>query len=305
MTDRRNVLAGLNLNLFPVLEALMRHKSATRAATELGVTQSAVSHSLRELRMLFDDPLFVRTRTGLEPTTRALEVELELRGALRALEDVVERQDAFDPAESTRRVTLLTADDSWVTVLPRFVASVIREAPKMTIDIRPRTHRWFEPLEQGQADLLLNLSRPVPSWAQAVPLYSETMSCIVSAHRDDIGEELDLETYVSSPHVVVSPEGFGSSSVEQQLEEMGLRRHISAYANTFAMAPEFIAGTDAILTLPTGIAHVMAARLPLRVVAPPLDFDGFQIDVVWHRGRDDASLAWMRRKLVEAASAGK
>lgn len=55
MTDRRNPLAGINLNLFAVLDAMLRHRSVTRAAQELEVTPSAVSHSLRDLRALLDD----------------------------------------------------------------------------------------------------------------------------------------------------------------------------------------------------------------------------------------------------------
>ncbi|MEO0602620.1 MAG: LysR family transcriptional regulator [Myxococcota bacterium] len=103
MADRRNPLAGINLNLFPVLDAMLRHRSVSRASEELGVTPSAVSHALRELRGLLDDPLFVRSGTGMMPTRRACEVEVALRSSLGALGGVVQRRPEFDPAASSSR----------------------------------------------------------------------------------------------------------------------------------------------------------------------------------------------------------
>ena len=46
-------------------EAVLRHGSMTAAATELGVTQSAVSHRLRRLETFVGTPLLRRLRAGL------------------------------------------------------------------------------------------------------------------------------------------------------------------------------------------------------------------------------------------------
>jgi DNA-binding transcriptional LysR family regulator len=61
----------VDLNLLPVLDALLRHRSVTLAARELEMSQSALSSSLARLRELLGDSLFVRTGRGLLPTPRA------------------------------------------------------------------------------------------------------------------------------------------------------------------------------------------------------------------------------------------
>jgi DNA-binding transcriptional LysR family regulator len=48
----------------------------------MGVTQSAMSNSLSQLRLLFEDPLFRRTPRGIEPTPRALELGEPIRRGL-------------------------------------------------------------------------------------------------------------------------------------------------------------------------------------------------------------------------------
>jgi Bacterial regulatory helix-turn-helix protein, lysR family len=50
-------LAGLDLNLLPPLEALLRNRNVTRAAAEVGLSQPAMSRALARLRSIFGDPV--------------------------------------------------------------------------------------------------------------------------------------------------------------------------------------------------------------------------------------------------------
>ena len=54
-------LGAVDLNLLVAFDVLMRERSVTRAAAVAGLTQSAMSHTLRRLRALMGDPL-LRTR---------------------------------------------------------------------------------------------------------------------------------------------------------------------------------------------------------------------------------------------------
>ena len=60
-----------DLNILVILCAVYREGSVTRAAERLNLTQSAISHGLGRLRLLFDDPLFVRKGNRLISTPLA------------------------------------------------------------------------------------------------------------------------------------------------------------------------------------------------------------------------------------------
>ena len=60
-----------DLNLLPVFLALMEDRNVTRAAARLGITQPALSNALNRLRILLQDPLFIRERHGMRPTPLA------------------------------------------------------------------------------------------------------------------------------------------------------------------------------------------------------------------------------------------
>ncbi len=74
-------------------EAVARHQSVKRAADELGVSQSAVSHQLRELTTALGEQLFGRAGRGitLTPTGRRLADKLAVTfsGLQSSLDDIV------------------------------------------------------------------------------------------------------------------------------------------------------------------------------------------------------------------------
>lgn len=64
----------LTVQQLKIFLAVYKHKSASLAAAELGVTNSTVSRALAAARSVFDDVLFVRTANGFVPTNKAHEL---------------------------------------------------------------------------------------------------------------------------------------------------------------------------------------------------------------------------------------
>jgi DNA-binding transcriptional LysR family regulator len=58
----------LKMRHYALLLAIDRHRSVSRAADELHLSQPTVTRALADIEDIFMSPLFVRTRRGLEPT---------------------------------------------------------------------------------------------------------------------------------------------------------------------------------------------------------------------------------------------
>lgn len=112
---------------FPPLvafDAVVRHGSFTRAAAELGVTQSAVSHQLRRLEHYFDTRLLQRLNPGVAPTEAGAALAAEVAEALAQLAGLG-RHVRRAPARPALRVGVGAALATWWLVrrLPGFAAS--------------------------------------------------------------------------------------------------------------------------------------------------------------------------------------
>src|SRR5258708_20342427 len=79
-------VSGVDLNLLPLLDALLTERHVTRAAELVGLSQPAASRALGRLRLLFGDPLLVRSGRGFALTPRAETLLEPLRRALRLVE---------------------------------------------------------------------------------------------------------------------------------------------------------------------------------------------------------------------------
>ena len=60
--------ALLEVRLLRLFDVLYQTGSVSGAADRLGISQPTASMQLADLRRLMDDPLFVRTPAGMEPT---------------------------------------------------------------------------------------------------------------------------------------------------------------------------------------------------------------------------------------------
>jgi DNA-binding transcriptional LysR family regulator len=67
-------IGRLDLNLLRVMDAMFKTRKVTEAGVKLNLSQPAMSEALRKLRQTFDDPMFVRTAHGMQPTPLALEM---------------------------------------------------------------------------------------------------------------------------------------------------------------------------------------------------------------------------------------
>ena len=102
-------LAGVDLNLLPALEALIRRRNVTRAGEDVGLSQPAMSRALARLRALLDDPVLIRTHGGLTPTARAKALLPQLGLALDRIDEAL-RPGGFDVAALDRTFTLASTD---------------------------------------------------------------------------------------------------------------------------------------------------------------------------------------------------
>src|SRR5882757_6632957 len=110
-------ISQVNLNLLVAFDALFEELSVTRAARRAGVTQPAMSNTLAQLRVLFDDALFLRQRTGLTPTARAKQLAEPIRKGLGLLQGAL-TGSSFDPQTSERRFVVALSDYVELVLLP-------------------------------------------------------------------------------------------------------------------------------------------------------------------------------------------
>jgi DNA-binding transcriptional LysR family regulator len=307
-------LTDADLRLLRVLDAVLETGDIGRAALQLNVTRSAVSHSLKALRKRLDDPLLVRTREGMQPTPHALALRTSLRSGLASLQSVLNAEAGFDPATSRRRFSFASPDYMLYTRLPQLIGILRREAPGLDIRLRPLGSGLPEMLSSGELDLvlagegveaMLGLDRGL----MRMRVVREPFCCITRAdHPAAANGALDLACFAELTHALVTTAPTGEhGTIDDQLALYGCSRRIGLTVPSFPAAVAFIAASDLIATVPRLVAlRARESGWPIAVLQPPIPVPDAAGYAWWHaRFQDDPAHIWWRAKVAKYIGVGE
>lgn len=296
-------LARIDLNLLYVLATVLEERSATRAARKLHVTQSAVSNALRRARELFGDPLVERRPHGLEPTPRALVFLPALRAWVEGTRSIFVEPARFEPARSTRAFRIACSDAITATLLQPMLRLLMERAPMVRLRFVTLDRLLAEDgLVRGEVDLLVGIPPVLPEGHEAELVYRDPMRCVVRADHPTVRRRLTIETYAALAHVELALFDRIDDAIDRALSKHGRSRVVQVAVPHFSSVPLAVAETDCIATVSSRLARVFAARLPLRVLKPPVQLDPIEVRQVWHRrSATDEGVRFLRAIVRDAA----
>ena len=308
-------ISRIDLNLLVYLDVLLREKNVTKAADQLGITQPAMSNSLRRLRGLFDDPLLIRTSQGMTPTQRAEELQPQLRHILSNIEQAVQPSAEFSVEESTRVFRIMASDYAESTLIPALLNEIRGIAPHIRLDVLTPSDVTFQDVEKGKVDMAINRFDYLPQSFHQVNVWRDNFTCLMSKDNP-ILKDFNLDSYLAAQHIWVSKTGMGVGvgmnpddiqrlgRVDEALAEIDRSRHIRVFTRHYQVAALLAEQPDLIATLPKQAAtrHVNAKGSTLTIKAPPFPIVPIELKMAWSPLlHHDLGHTWLRRLIVDVA----
>jgi DNA-binding transcriptional LysR family regulator len=297
-----NKMDNFDMNLLRVFDAVWRQGHLGRAAEELGLSQPAMSHSLKRLREQLDDPLFLKVRTGMQPSPRAVQLAPIVQSVLSSVRENLLSAPQFDPAQARRTFTIAMSDVGEMAFLPRLLARLAKDAPLIDIRTISAPHReLMDLLERGQVDLVIGFFPDLGgSDVFQQRLFVHGFVCLARKGHPVVKGKLTQKQFREASHVVVQTEGRSQELVEEFLREKGIKRRELLHSPHFLSVPMVIASTDLIVTVPVPVGEVFARIADVQVLVPPYPIPTFDLRQHWHRCQHmDPGNRWLRSIAVE------
>ena len=117
-----------------------------------------MSKTLGRLRETFDDPLFVRSKRGIQPTPRALGLAGELKSLLEQVDGLLDAGE-LAPAGYRGEITLAISEYVGFTLLPPLSARLQSSAPRLRLRTITRAERQLDQLASGELDFAIQIQR--------------------------------------------------------------------------------------------------------------------------------------------------
>jgi len=296
-------LRRANLDLLPILHELLRTRSVTATARALGITQPAVSKTLRQLRALFDDDLVVTLGRQAHLTERGAAIVAPLAKVLLELGLLLEPSQAFAPASERLHIVITTADYVSVLLAPQLAKLCAIEAPGCDVLFVERPIRTAEDLDG--VDFMIAprpFGRTFGKRVEQMPLWRDEMACIASARDQRWGEVVSADEFRSARQVVYQV-GERASLGRAALVQPTSVLEVSPVCGVpnFLVIGAIVEEAECLALVPRKLARELARSRDLRILEIDYPDRRLDIDAFWTpRAGAKRGHAWFRSLMSRA-----
>jgi DNA-binding transcriptional LysR family regulator len=268
----------ITLKQLGLLRAIARHRSITKAAAEVGLSQPAVSMQLKQLEEELGGPLS-------ETVNRRLHLTELGNAVLAAADDILQRLDRLEEElEASRGLVVGDLDIAVVTSAKHFLPYYLGEFLRLHPKVKPRltvTNRIgiIEALKDNRHDLYIMGQIPERLQVEAAPILDNILEVVAAADHPLVGREAIPLSVVAEERFLVREAGSGTHiAIEKLFAGQGLViKPFMELGSTGAIKSAVIAGL--------GIAVLSRHSLEFELKAGALailDVEGFPLRRSWY-----------------------
>jgi DNA-binding transcriptional LysR family regulator len=296
-------LAGVDLNLLLVFDALMIERSVTRAANRVCLSQPAASAALSRLRHLMNDELFVRQADGMHPTQRALELEGPLRRALQQINEALEPK-TFTPSKSSHNYRIAFNDLGAAMVMPLLTSRLAHLAPNIGVVVEHADgNHAINLAEGGKVDMAMGLFDSRGVAYDFEKLYDIPFSCAMRFNHPLIGKSISVDDFCATPQLTIAHDGGAGAMLDRQLVALGKRRRVAFTVQDFLSGLFALTNSDLIAVLPSKLIRRFGAAAGIRAVDMPFTAIHTTCGLIWStQSAPSPPNKWMRSMLRDICS---
>ncbi len=294
-------LKDIDLNLLVVFQQLLLDRRVSKAAEHLGVSQPGVSNALARLRKLTDDPLFLRTPSGMEPTPFAEQLAEPTARALQVIHSAFNQRTSFDPLTSKRAFTIGMTDIGEIYFLPKLMKELARTAPGVSLStVRNAAVNLCDEMEAGHVSLAIGLLPQLKAGYLQRRLFKQHYVCMFRRGHPLDKRTISLSEFSDAEHVVVISGGTGHGKADELLVRKKIARKVVLTVPHYVAVGHILHNSDLVATVPERLAVALLEPFGLVYVPHPAKLPEIGINLFWHsRYHKDPAVSWLRSLIVK------
>lgn len=292
----------IDLNLLLVFNAMMQHRSVTVAGQELGLSQPAMSHALLKMRKTFNDPLFVRVKSGMQPTPKALAMADTVSDVLQRIRLGLLNPAVFDPTSSTREFRIAMSDVGESFFTGALIRALRNHGQHMRLQvIAPTPSALSQQLESGDIDLAIgNYPDLIGADFYQQALFTSCFAAIAAKDNHELHDGLSMDKFLSMSHIDVTTPGRTQEIILRHMEKQKITRKAPLKISRFLSLLEIVPQSDLISIVPLETAELFRNTGGVAVYPLPFESPTFRLHQHWHkRFHDDVAIRWLRGLVYE------
>ncbi|HFQ5296287.1 TPA: LysR family transcriptional regulator [Vibrio vulnificus] len=295
-------MKNTDLNLIPIFVAIFEEQNLSKAAVRLDISQPAVSKALARLRDIYDEPLFHRSPSGVEPTSFAVDIYPAMLTAFKNFTSTLSASSEFEAKVSNRIFSIACVSVASYELMPQLLKQIRQHAPNISLEVHPLfTEDYESDLRLQRYDLIIDMAPRGWTPLKVEPIFSERLMVVCCADHPRIADACSVAQFLAEEHVVVSRWHARKSLMSaEDIADLAQRKIAYRASGALEMLP-VIHGSEYIGMLPESTINAFAGTYNIKAVSLPFEHDVYDLCAIWHPSRSSESAhQWLRNQLKAA-----
>jgi len=298
-------LSNLNLNLLPALQALLTEKNVTLAGEKLNLSQSAMSHCLKQLRSHFNDRLLVKGKNNILTLTPLAESLIQLsQNACMEVQKVFDSCNKFIPDQMQTQFNIGMPDYISMVFFPKLMKRLWKITKKVRIVIHSLNHiKTFAQFEELKLDFAIGMYTNPPQELIRQYLFSDKAVCVACANNKKISTPWSLQEFLRHPQALIAYQPNEESVyIKDIIKKMGGKLDIVAIVPYISALIHLIPNSPFVTIVLEQIARQYVMLFNLKIYPLPFSLKPYRASLYWHeKNRNSEKHAWLRKIILEVA----
>lgn len=256
----------MDLNLIQTFLVVAEFQSYTKAAEHLGLTQPAVSASVKRLEQVVNKQLFVKKGRGIALTSTAYQLIPQFQQAISIIDNAVFEEKAFE----------VYCSEAILHKLDSLNGAVFHESP-------PDKYQLFEQLRRQKMDLVIDTVITKDAAFIVEEAYQEPAVVICRGQHPRIQGSIAKQEFYNETHCLFSGRWQDATGFEQLAKEAVQERKTEIVTCSLAGMAMNVAQHDCIGIISQSFATKWSKILDLQVLECPVEIYEIPYKLVYHK----------------------
>ncbi|NMP15291.1 LysR family transcriptional regulator [Thalassotalea sp. Y01] len=297
----------VDLNLLGILSVLLKEQNLTRAAENLGMTQSAVSHALKRLRALYNDPLFKRKSGKMKPTAKAQALAPRIEYIINEIKTTLPTQSSPNPADFNTHFRINIQIIGHTLITNKLIERVSKQAPNVTITMTTSNAKNPDMmLKNRELDIVIQPFKMEDVGCHAKTIYADNIVVVARKDHPRLSQldAITLEDYLAEAHAVMLPMEDNIYPLAALTDDFSGTRKVRYQSENMQDVLRIVAVTDYLCVVPEFILASATNRQDYLFFRPPFGQQRtYDIYMCWYWGTEHFhDHRWLRQMIVDISS---
>ena len=284
-------LRTINLNLLKTLQILFETRNVTDTAKILFLTQPAISTALKQLRSLFNDPLFIKGNDRyFKLTHKALHIQPELERILKETENLIGiHSEMILPEKLKEEFHIALHNRVGAVIFPRLYHSLREIAPHVTIkhtDVADLTSVPKQELQQF--DFIIGTFDQLPKNFLRESYFDDQLVCLSGVTSLNKKSSITKEDLNEHEHIILSPMShYTKIFTDTLLMSYGIKRHYRMEVSNLLLAVQLASSESLLLIMMRKRAEFLQKIFPLKIFSLPFESPVLKTEILYKKADED------------------